>query len=49
MMQAAIRDGHAMERTVLAVPGVHCAGCISKVENGLAGLPGMDDGAGGRL
>lgn len=28
-------------RTVLAVPGVHCAGCIARIENGLAGLPGL--------
>lgn len=41
MMQAAIRDGRVMERTLLAVPGVHCAGCISKVESSLAGLPGL--------
>ena len=40
-MQAAVREGQEMERSVLAVPGVHCAGCISKVESGLAGLPGL--------
>jgi Cu2+-exporting ATPase len=27
--------------TVLAVPGMHCAGCISKIERGLAGRPGI--------
>lgn len=27
--------------TVLAVPGAHCAGCIAKIEHGLAGLPGL--------
>lgn len=36
-----ISAGTEMQRTVLAVPGVHCAGCISKVENGLAGLAGL--------
>ena len=40
-MQAAVREGQEMERSVLAVPGVHCAGCISNVESGLAGLPGL--------
>jgi len=28
-------------RIMIAVPGLHCAGCISKVERGLAGLPGL--------
>ncbi|MBS1240436.1 MAG: cadA, partial [Proteobacteria bacterium] len=27
--------------TVLAVPGMHCAGCISKIERGLEGRPGI--------
>jgi Cu2+-exporting ATPase len=27
--------------TVLAVPGMHCAGCISKIEHGLDGRPGI--------
>ena len=34
--------GHWQE-TVLAVPGMHCAGCISKIERGLAGVPGIAD------
>ena len=34
-------DGKQLQHTVLAVPGVHCAGCISKVENGLVGVPGL--------
>ncbi len=38
---AAINSAQPLQRTVLAVPGVHCAGCISKIENGLAGLPGV--------
>ena len=29
------------ETTVLAVPGMHCAGCISKIERGLADRPGI--------
>ncbi len=29
------------ETTVLAVPGMHCAGCISRIERGLAGRPGI--------
>ncbi len=27
--------------TVLVVPGMHCAGCMAKVERGLAALPGV--------
>src|SRR5690606_23118142 len=27
--------------SVLAVPGMHCAGCISRIERGLAGRPGI--------
>ena len=30
------------ERTVFAVPSIHCAGCMSKIERGLAALPGVD-------
>lgn len=29
------------EETVLAVPGMHCAGCISKIERGLKTVPGI--------
>nr|WP_283773422.1 heavy metal translocating P-type ATPase [Altererythrobacter sp. KTW20L] len=29
----------ALETSVLAVPGAHCAGCMSKIERGLAALP----------
>ena len=36
-----LADGRELQHTVLAVPGVHCAGCISKVENGLVGVPGL--------
>ncbi len=31
----------ALERTVLAVPAMHCAGCMGKVERGLGALPGV--------
>ncbi|SCW35625.1 Cu2+-exporting ATPase [Sphingobium faniae] len=27
--------------SLFAVPGIHCAGCISKIENGLANSPGI--------
>ena len=27
--------------TVLVVPGMHCAGCMGKVESGLVALPGV--------
>jgi P-type Cu2+ transporter len=29
------------QSTVLVVPGMHCAGCMAKVERGLGGLPGV--------
>ena len=28
-------------RTVLAVPGMHCAGCMGKVERALTAMPGV--------
>ena len=31
----------APERTVLAVPSMHCAGCMSKIERGLSDQPGI--------
>lgn len=34
-------DGQQTERTVLAVPGMHCAGCMSKIERGLGEMPGI--------
>lgn len=34
-------DGVAAERTLFAVPGIRCAGCISKIERGLAPLSGL--------
>lgn len=30
-------------RTVLSVPGMHCAGCMGKVERGLVALPGVSE------
>lgn len=38
-------DGVAAEasnHTVLAVPGMHCAGCMGKVERALGAVPGVD-------
>ncbi|MEZ5687808.1 MAG: heavy metal translocating P-type ATPase [Caenibius sp.] len=34
-------DSGQAERTVLAVPGMHCAGCMSKIERGLDEVPGI--------
>ena len=30
------------ETTVLVVPGMHCAGCMAKVERALSAVPGVD-------
>jgi Cu2+-exporting ATPase len=35
------RSVTATETSVLAVPGAHCAGCMSKIERGLAAVPGI--------
>ena len=35
-------SGEQLERTVFAVPGAHCAGCMGKIENGLGGLAGVE-------
>jgi Cu2+-exporting ATPase len=40
-MNALRQPEAAPERTVLAVPAIHCAGCMSKIERGLAGVPGV--------
>src|SRR5690606_10053023 len=37
---ALAQPGATPARTVLAVPGMHCAGCMGKVERGLAAVPG---------
>jgi len=42
-MSALRHPEDALECTVLAVPGMHCAGCMSKVERGLEALPGIAD------
>jgi P-type Cu2+ transporter len=33
--------GEEIERTVFAVPGAHCAGCMAKIERGMAVVPGV--------
>ncbi|WAT18182.1 heavy metal translocating P-type ATPase [Aurantiacibacter sp. MUD11] len=33
----------ALQSSTLAVPGMHCAGCMSKIERGLSALPGVAD------
>ena len=38
---AALAPANPGTETVLAVPGMHCAGCISKIEHGLDGRPGI--------
>lgn len=40
-MTAAGQAVPELETSVLAVPGMHCAGCMSKVERGLSTLPGV--------
>lgn len=39
--RAARQAGAASEETQLALPGIHCAACISTVERGLAAVPGV--------
>ena len=34
-------SGDTIERTVLAVPDAHCAGCMAKIERGLGAVPGI--------
>ena len=34
-------SGQPAERTTLAIPGVRCAACIARIEDGLAGVPGI--------
>jgi Cu2+-exporting ATPase len=40
-MTALRKSDATLERTVLAVPAMHCAGCMSKIERGLTALPGV--------
>jgi Cu2+-exporting ATPase len=35
------RQEAPLERTVLTVPAMHCAGCMGKIERGLTGQPGI--------
>ena len=39
--QVEVEARQPVARTIFAVPGMHCASCIAKVENGLAGVPGI--------
>lgn len=41
MTALARQDEDDVSQTVLAVPGMHCAGCMSKIERGLEGRPGI--------
>jgi Cu2+-exporting ATPase len=36
-----VEPASACRETRLAVPGIHCAGCIGKIERGLATVPGI--------
>lgn len=38
---ARLADAMPIEATVLVVPGMHCAGCMGKVERAFGGLPGV--------
>jgi Cu2+-exporting ATPase len=40
-MNAPVRIDADLEHSLLAVPGMHCAGCMSKVERALGELPGV--------
>ncbi len=35
-------DAAGLPEALFSVPGMHCAGCISKIERGLAATPGID-------
>ena len=39
--QGKLQANEQVSRTVFAVPGMHCASCIAKLEQGLAGRPGI--------
>ncbi|HSG35693.1 MAG TPA: heavy metal translocating P-type ATPase [Sphingomonadaceae bacterium] len=41
MSELAQERGEHVSQTVLAVPGMHCAGCIARIERGLNGRPGI--------
>jgi len=40
-MTALRKPAPALDRTVLTVPSMHCAGCMSKIERGLSAQPGI--------
>jgi Cu2+-exporting ATPase len=40
-MNALRQPEEPLERTILAVPSMHCAGCMSKIERGLVTVPGV--------
>lgn len=42
MSEAARQLPRDAEETVLVVPGMHCAGCMAKVERALGALPGVE-------
>ncbi len=39
--QSKVEAGQPVARSVFAVPGMHCASCIARLENGLADVPGI--------
>lgn len=39
--QGRVETGQQVARTVFAVPGMHCASCIAKIEGDMAGIPGI--------
>ena len=39
---AALIAQRQLETTVLVVPGMHCAGCMAKVERGLGAVSGVE-------
>ncbi|WP_421837848.1 heavy metal translocating P-type ATPase [Novosphingobium sp.] len=41
MNAVSARLAPAISRTVLAVPGMHCAGCMGKIERALGAVPGV--------
>lgn len=43
MTSLAATQGPRASRTVLTVPGMHCAGCMSKVERALVAMPGVSE------
>ena len=49
-LRLASRDiGGGLRQTELAIPGIHCGGCVQRIEKTLDKLPGVDAGAGQSL